>query len=207
MAPVAGILGVILALGTGTGAYAYASDDVLPETRLYPLRERIELVEAFVHSAAPTSLAAIRRKHLERRIREVELMKERRRDIAEHHIERVTTAFEHAIAAGDHVPEEVRERHDEILAVMELQQAKFIQKLQDEETYRHKRAMIEEILRNESQRLGERIETLDDTRKERFENIRQRYEAVRNRLRFRLENGKVQILEHATDTVPEKSLR
>lgn len=199
MAPVAAVLTVAVSLGAGTGVYAYTSDAVLPDSALYGLREGIEAAEEFVQSAAPTRLAQVRRKHLERRIREVELMKDRKKEISERHIERVTTSFERAIAAGDNIPERVRERHDEILAIMELQQAKFIQNLQEDEAYTHKREQIEKILRDESERLGDRVEKMDVKRQERYQNIRKRHEAIRNKLRFRLKNGSVEIL-NSTDS-------
>lgn len=90
---------VTLALGVGTSAYAYASDDVLIEHPLYPLREAIEAIE---ERAAPTAAAkaAVRRKHLERKLEEIRLMQERRSAVEGELLERVETVLEQGLTTS-----------------------------------------------------------------------------------------------------------
>ena len=68
---------LIVGLLTGTGTYAYASDRVLPDHFLYPLRQSVEGVE--FQLASVTGLKdRVRLKQLERRAREKKMLQEKR---------------------------------------------------------------------------------------------------------------------------------
>ncbi len=64
---------IVLILGGSTTTYAYASESVLPNSPLYPLREAVEIVEEKV-AISPASKAAVQRKLVERRLGEIRKM-------------------------------------------------------------------------------------------------------------------------------------
>jgi hypothetical protein len=84
---------VVLTFGVGASAYAYSSDEVLPDHALYPLREYVEGMEERVALRAERK-AAIQRKHLERKLEEVRRIQERRSLIEDRLLERVEQALE-----------------------------------------------------------------------------------------------------------------
>ncbi|MEK7473603.1 MAG: hypothetical protein AAB668_02670 [Patescibacteria group bacterium] len=82
-----------LMFSVGTSAYAYSSDEVLPDHTLYPLREYVEGVEERVVSKVEIK-DVIRRKHLERKLKEIRRMQERRSLIEDRLLERVERVLE-----------------------------------------------------------------------------------------------------------------
>ncbi len=71
---------LVVLLGTGTGAYAYTSDEVLPDHPLYPVRQSIENTEE-VLAITPAWKERVRKKHLARKHKEIQRMLEHRSDI------------------------------------------------------------------------------------------------------------------------------
>ncbi|MCR4256761.1 MAG: DUF5667 domain-containing protein, partial [Candidatus Uhrbacteria bacterium] len=84
---------VVLLFGVGTSSYAYASENVLPDHPLYPLRESVEAAEERL-VFHPVAKAAIQQKHLERKLQEVRRMREHRSQIEDRLLERVERALE-----------------------------------------------------------------------------------------------------------------
>lgn len=64
---------IILILTGGTATYAYASESVLPDSPLYPLREAVEVIEEKI-AISPESKAVVQRKLVERRLGEIRNM-------------------------------------------------------------------------------------------------------------------------------------
>lgn len=76
--------GLVASLASGTGVYAYSSDNVLPNHPLYPMKTAIEQVEL----ALPQSLAHrqdVRLKFLQRRLKESMKMRAKRLPIPKNH--------------------------------------------------------------------------------------------------------------------------
>ncbi len=84
---------VVFLLGIGTSSYAYASENVLPDHPLYPLREYVEAAEERL-AIRPAVKAAIQRKHLERKLEEVRRIQERRSPAEDRLLERVEQTLE-----------------------------------------------------------------------------------------------------------------
>ncbi|MCC6563421.1 hypothetical protein IT087_00845 [Candidatus Uhrbacteria bacterium] len=72
---------VVLVLGGSTASYAYASESVLPDHPLYPLRETVESMEETAALSAEAK-AAVQRKFVERRLNEIRIMRDRRLALA-----------------------------------------------------------------------------------------------------------------------------
>lgn len=70
------IASIVLVFGAGTATYAYTSDDVLPEHPLYPIRQSVEDAEGAL-ALTPRMRDRIARKHLARKVREIEVLKRR----------------------------------------------------------------------------------------------------------------------------------
>jgi ribonuclease P protein component len=72
---------IVLLLSGGTSAYAYSSDEVLPDHPLYGLRETVESVEEKV-AITQDSKQAVQRKLLQRRLKEIRSMRQRKLQVA-----------------------------------------------------------------------------------------------------------------------------
>ncbi|MCK9361604.1 DUF5667 domain-containing protein [Patescibacteria group bacterium] len=71
----------VLVLGGSTASYAYASESVLPDHPLYPLRETVESLEESTALNAEAK-TAVQRKFVERRLKEIRIMRDRRLALA-----------------------------------------------------------------------------------------------------------------------------
>ena len=78
----AGVLALLLVF-IGTGSYAYASDDVLPDHPLYPLRQTIERAELeLAPIVTRTPKEKTQAKMLARRVKELQLVREKNLRVA-----------------------------------------------------------------------------------------------------------------------------
>jgi hypothetical protein len=71
---------VSMALGSGTGVYAYSSEEVVPEHPLYGVREQIEQVETKL-AFSEQAKTEVEIKHLKRRVLEAQKLRERHRPL------------------------------------------------------------------------------------------------------------------------------
>ncbi|MEO5927425.1 MAG: DUF5667 domain-containing protein [Patescibacteria group bacterium] len=96
---VGSLTGITLLL-SGTGVYAYTSDDVTSDSALYPVRTGIEQVEQSI-AVFPNVKAAVALHLLKRRIKEQQILIKRQRAITQEQETRFFQTVERAIEAGD----------------------------------------------------------------------------------------------------------
>ncbi len=77
---VSGVVAAVLILCVGVSSYAYASETVLPNTVLYPVREAIEQVEVAL-AVTPVQKEKVEKKLEVRRVKEVEKLTELKRPV------------------------------------------------------------------------------------------------------------------------------
>lgn len=77
-------VGSVFCLLTGTATYAYASDSVIPQTTLYPVRIAVEQVEVQL-AQTPQKKGLVALKHLRRRVSEAAKLQALNRQIPESH--------------------------------------------------------------------------------------------------------------------------
>ncbi len=75
-----GVVAAVLVLCVGVSSYAYASEAVLPDTVLYPVREAIEQVEVAL-AVTPVQKEKVEKKLVVRRVKEVEKLTELKRPV------------------------------------------------------------------------------------------------------------------------------
>jgi len=75
-----GVMAAVLVLCVGVSSYAYASEAVLPDTALYPVREVIEQVEVAL-AVTPVQKEKVEKKLEVRRVKEVEKLTELKRPV------------------------------------------------------------------------------------------------------------------------------
>ncbi|KAA0207016.1 hypothetical protein EDM68_00275 [Candidatus Uhrbacteria bacterium] len=102
----AGVAMLVLAVLGGTAGYAYASDAVLPDHPLYPVREYVEGMEERAARTAEAK-AQVQRKHLERKLEEVRRLQERRSRVHDRLLDRVESVLEEGLEER-RSPEEIR---------------------------------------------------------------------------------------------------
>ncbi len=98
-------LSVVTMAASATTAYAYESDDVLPDHPLYALRQGVEDFEIHV-AKDPVAKAEVQVKHLERRMKEVGLLQKRQRPNVEKRLEEFELHLDQALGDSDKLPDE-----------------------------------------------------------------------------------------------------
>lgn len=71
---------VVLIVSVSVSSYAYASDAVLPDTVLYPVRQALEVVETKL-AVTPAQKEKVQEKIVERRVKEVKKLEELKRPV------------------------------------------------------------------------------------------------------------------------------
>ncbi|HWQ99711.1 MAG TPA: DUF5667 domain-containing protein [Candidatus Methylomirabilis sp.] len=204
MKPIAATVSVATMLGAGTAAYAYTSDDVLPDHLLYPVREQVERMEQAVASS-PEKRAAVQLKQLKKRTREMEMMAAKKRMISQPHVERFTNGFDQAVRAGDELSNGERARFDEALSAVEQTQVRVLERMKESIPEEADRERLEVVIEEETRNVTERIEKLEEKRKRQFELQFKRREAILQRLPWKLEENDVRVLpaEEADDALEQ----
>jgi hypothetical protein len=121
---------LVTVLCTGTAAYAYVSEDVLPDHPLYPVRESIERIEEVI---APTAdvRATVEVKHAARRADEVRKLTDHRKQVTLEQIEKMNTALDIAETATANTSSSNRGRYDRTLSDIERDQERIVFDLPD----------------------------------------------------------------------------
>lgn len=175
--PVAVTVAVAVFLLSSTGAYAYYSDTVLPNHPLYGVRlatEKIEKVVAF----GPMQVAKVAEKHLERRVEEMEVLKEDGAFVTEKDVERVTEAVVIAIEAGDAIPDEDVAVYDERVQEKEARVVVALQGVASSTDSEEKRERILNKIIDGVETCNKTISELKTTRADHFRRFKERYAAV-----------------------------
>lgn len=178
----AGVSTVVLAM-SGTAAYAYTSDDVLPEHALYPVRQGVEQVETALALSEERKIA-VALKHLARRAKENELLQAKRRPVAAERIEKFENQLERIIDETENIPAEKQVKIDRSLDELgELHEQLLIKEREAAKTAEERRRK-EEALLEARKRLKEKIESLNEQRKRNFNRLRQiRIERIQERIK------------------------
>ena len=102
-----------------TGVYAFESDNVLPDTPLYPVRLAIEQAAERVTTLKPEWRAEMQVKILQRRLKERQIMNEKGKPVTPEQVQRFVTKVEATIDSADTLTDVQRERLDTIAATAE----------------------------------------------------------------------------------------
>ncbi|MFA5935247.1 MAG: DUF5667 domain-containing protein [Patescibacteria group bacterium] len=168
-----GSLTAITLMLSGTGVYAYSSDEVLPDHLLYPLRETVENVEASL-AFTPALKASVRLRLAKRRLREQFLVQAKGKAIQPEQTVRFVQSVERAIEAGDALPSAQQARLDRMAARLE---AAIVA------TSGTRPFPVEEQV----QKLEQRIQQLPEVRRKEYRKI------IEQRIEERIEERKEQI--------------
>ena len=198
MRPVAVTASLAAMLGAGTASYAYASDSVLPDHPLYPVREQVENLVKTV-AVTPKLQAAARLKLVLRRVRETEVMAARQRPLERPQVEKFEREFSQAVTAGGELNNGERAEFDGKLSAAELAQIKILQGVRERMRDEKGRQEVEDIIQDETRKITEKIDQLREKRKDQFEQQLKRREAIQEQLPWKVEGQDVRILPVETE--------
>lgn len=148
-------------ISSGTGVYAYTSEEVLPEHPLYGLRQAIERVEE-VTAFNPEAKALVQVRHLERRVKEHRIANVKRRKLSKGLMQKFEQGLNAVIDGNGKLPEAVRDRLDERAGDLRVQHEDVLNEAVDDK----------EFIRQELERINKKIESLEVRRKANFERSR-----------------------------------
>jgi uncharacterized protein DUF5667 len=147
-------------IGSGTGVYAYSSDDVLPEHPLYRVRQAIEQVEERT-AVSPQKKAIVQLRRLKRRLQEQRLMKAKNRRVSKQLVQDFEERLDHVIETNGILPPVERDELDVTAGELKEQHEELVK--QPSEDVEAIRAVIEKI--------NKKIESLEETRRVNFERM------------------------------------
>jgi len=164
---------VLLVILSGTGVYAYTSPDVLPDTPLYSVRITLENIEekTAITTKVRTEIAI---KHLERRIKENEIMEQKQKPISDERVKLFTNEFQQAMDKADDLPEFQKKTTDELLDKLEKKHEDVVLKPKKDTIESDVKKRLEDTVKNERVKIKNKIEKMDVKRQEHFKDLRKR---------------------------------
>ncbi len=102
------MVALTLAAASGTGVYAYTSDEVLPEHLLYPVRLKIETVEAALPLRGEL-MTNVDIKQLKRRVREQQIIQQRNLPLTKRNVKAFVKQLKKTVAANYALPQTLRQ--------------------------------------------------------------------------------------------------
>lgn len=93
----------VLVAGSATSVYAYSSNDVLPDSPLYPVREAIENVESAT-ATTPEAKADMQVKLLQRHLEEARLMQLKNKKLPSPQLQKINDELQAAIKESTGLP-------------------------------------------------------------------------------------------------------
>jgi hypothetical protein len=168
-------LSLVLALGVGTGVYAYSSPEVNEAHPLYGLKKEIEKIEERVVAGTPERKANFQAKQMERRLAEIERLQDKKLNF-EKTLNELNEAEESGLKALDFVTSLkvqgiIKQRIDSQVEARQkqLEKAKMVLPLEAEkriEVMMQKRTQRLEI---QEQKIEKKLEQNQELRKDRLE--------------------------------------
>lgn len=162
--------GLVLALGGATGAYAYASDSVLPGSALYPLKLEIENLEKST-SLTNARTAQVELKHLKRRLAEDEIIIRRDGKLPDERLASFHARLELSI---EKVGESDADKHDRLDAMAAELAGKYSDLLDNPAS------TTAELAKREQAKLKARVDKLDEHRRKAYEKVKAKLERRRS---------------------------
>lgn len=152
-------------LGSGTGVYAYTSDDVLPEHPLYGVREQIEQVETKL-AFSDQAKTEVEMKHLKRRVNEAQKLRELRRPLQAAKIETLLQRVQSVSKRVEQSSPEVKAKLDQSVHRLKQAQMDMMEKTEQATSAKEEKQKIHELLQQERAQLREQRKELFQKRRE-----------------------------------------
>lgn len=161
----------VLFLGTGT--YAYASENVVPDHPLYGVRQTIEQAESAL-AFTPTLKARVGVHLMSRRLREEEVVAKRRKAITQDQIGRFIRQTEDAMDANRLASSRVATMLDTTIASLEKEHVTFLEQLRAQGVDSVERGRIALWLTDQTEKLQARIRTMPVARQAAYQDLLER---------------------------------
>lgn len=161
--------GLALSLAGGTGAYAYSSDEVLPQHPLYSVRMALEQAELTLPQS-DQQRETVRIKHLQRRVSEAVKLNARHLPVPESHEETLLASLETVATPGpqteDVVPDITAEKADESRELVRMDHQELSELIKERKTAGTDEdgQMLDEELSHQMERVNEDLGRLEKDR-------------------------------------------
>jgi anti-sigma-K factor RskA len=138
-------LSSVAILFAGTGAYAYTSDNVLPDNPLYPVRQLVERGESSL-AFSDSHRAAVHLQHVRRRVHEQKLLNMRKHQLTLKHMTHFMGEMEATLKTSAHLPELEQEKVDAALGEADQEFAHALVDVEGQELVHAHRQKLDELL-------------------------------------------------------------
>lgn len=139
---------VSLVLGSGTGVYAYTSEEVIPEHPLYGVREQIEQVETKL-ARSEQAKTEIEIKHLKRRVFEAQKLRERHRPLQAAKIETLLQRVQQISQKMQQASPEMQNALGQSIERLRQAQLDLLEKTEQASSIKEEKQKIREMLQQE----------------------------------------------------------
>lgn len=164
---------IVLLTGSATGAYAYTSDNVLPDSALYPIRQGLETIETAV-ALTPTARTAVQIKHLQRRLHEQELMAAKQRPITKEKLNDAADSLDEALKDSGSLSTSTQTEIDQTITTIEIEHEKNLLNTRDAAPTADEKAQIEDLVERQRDHVQTIIDSLQSDRKSHFSELKKK---------------------------------
>lgn len=139
---------VTMALGSGTGVYAYSSEEVVPEHPLYGVREQIEQVETKL-AFSEQAKTEVEIKHLKRRVLEAQKLRELHRPLQAAKIEKLLQRVQGVSQKMQQASPEMQNTLGQSVERLRQAQVDLMEKTEQASSIKEEKQKIREMLQQE----------------------------------------------------------
>jgi hypothetical protein len=158
---------IALVACSATGVYAYTSDDVLPDTPLYTVRQGIEQVEQ-VAAVTPEQKTAVQLKMLQRRFHEQEVIAAKHKTVPAAKAQPEDSNLESVVNLTTKLSTSTQETVDEKIVNLEEQHTDALLKESTQATTPEQKQQVEDLLSKQRSSLQKVINSFQAERRARF---------------------------------------
>lgn len=161
----------------GTGAFAYSSDVVLPDHPLYPVRQTLEKVEVKL-SFTLEQKAKVQLDHLERRLKEQQLLNKSNKPIDPARVKRFVGETEAEIDAVGSIPGPRGAELDQATAKVEQDFAATLVQAKEQTKDDTEKEKINSMLDEQTDAIEAHVKKLHEKRQKHFKGVIQRHQEL-----------------------------
>lgn len=156
---------IITVLGSGTGAYAYTSDEVVPDHPLYGMRQTIENVEMKL-ATTEEAKTHVEMKQLNRRIKEAQKLRALNRPLQAAKLEQMSQKVQALIKKVDVNDPKMKEEVRQAALHIEKAHVDLLEGSQEDLKSEEEKRTIRELIQTERKTIREHLQNMRQLRRE-----------------------------------------
>lgn len=162
----------VAVLGSGTGAYAYTSDEVVPDHPLYAMRQTLEDVEMKL-ATTEEAKTHVEMKQLNRRIKEAQKLRSLNRPLQAAKLEQMSQKVQALIKKVDLNDPKMKEEVRQAALHIEKAHVDLLEGSQESLKNEEEKKTIRELIQHERKTIREHLQTIRELRREQRQKSRE----------------------------------